>query len=65
MILRGYRVTGPQANRYFDFEFVRLIGSGNCCVTNPNPGADTGLRGVTLCSVDHDSQAEATRCGPA
>lgn len=67
VILRGYRVTGAQAQRYFDFEFVNLQTSGNCCTSTPQT-VDTGLRGIKICDVDHDLsglppiQAAAAKC---
>ena len=59
--LLGFRMTGPESGRYFDFEFVELVASGNCC--SPAPAVDTGIRGVRLCAVDHDTQPGATDAG--
>lgn len=59
VILRGYRITGAEALRYFDFEFTRITRSGNCCLP---AGIDTGVRGVRICSVDHDIRPTITRC---
>lgn len=64
--LWGFQVTGDASERYFDFEFVDLVTSGNCC--SPVPEVDTGLRGITLCDVDHDGsglpplEAAAAKC---
>lgn len=59
VILRGFRVTGPEAGRYFDFEFTRITRTGNCCFAT---GLDTGVRGVRICSIDHDTRPTVTRC---
>ena len=61
--LRGYKVTGPNSSRYFDFEFTNIQISGICCDSTPN--GDTGTRVITLCAVDHDSASitAANRCG--
>jgi hypothetical protein len=67
VVLRGYRATGPESDRYLDFEFTDIMLSGTCCVSAPVNGADTGARGVKLCEVDHDFQAGSTiasRCVP-
>lgn len=61
VILRGFDVTGPQAGRYFDFEFVDLQLSGTCCVQAAPGGIDTGIRGVKICAVDHDENMSAAR----
>lgn len=58
VILRGYKVNGAQTSRYFDFEFVHMIRSGNCCVP---AGIDTGLYGLRLCGIDHDART-SVRC---
>ncbi len=60
--LRGWRVTGLAALRYFDFEFTDLTLEGTCCTAD---GVDTGIRGIKLCAVDHDTQpggGPAARC---
>lgn len=62
VILRGYRVTGPEAGRYLDLEFTSLIGSGRCCPVDGSAVVDGGVRTVRLCSVDHDPLSVATRC---
>lgn len=59
VILRGYKVTGAQSSHYFDLEFTRITRSGNCCLS---AGIDTGVRGVRICSVDHDNRPTITRC---
>jgi Flp pilus assembly protein TadG len=59
VILRSYDLTIGQQNRYFDMEFQNLILEGNCCSSAPN---DFGIKGVKLCSVDHDPIPIATRC---
>ena len=61
VILRGYKSTGAQHMRFFDFEFIDLQASGTCCSAIP-PNADLGVRAVKICAVDHDSQVVATRC---
>ena len=50
--LWDFEVKGPAGGRYFDFEFINLVTSGNCCA--PAPEIDTGLRGIKICAVDHD-----------
>ena len=50
--LWGFRLTGNQANRYFDFEFVPGIVSGPCCDPTPD---QTDIKAVQLCAVDHDT----------
>lgn len=50
VVLKGFKVTGAESERYFDFEFRHVTLSGRCC-------APTGLgnvRGLVLCGVDHD-----------
>lgn len=59
VILRGYRVTGAESQRYFDFEFTRITRAGNCC--RPT-GLNTGVFGLRLCGIDHDPRTAATRC---
>ena len=60
--LRGFEVSGAEADRYFDLEFTTLMGKGRCC-TKPGAGMqDGGVRVVRLCSVDHDPISETTRC---
>ncbi len=61
VILRGYKVTGTQDQRYFDFEFESIQISGSCCSAFP-VNQDLGARAVRLCAVDHDTQEVATRC---
>lgn len=66
VILRGFEVNGAESRRYFDFDFVDLQLSGNCCISTAPSGVDTGIRGIKICAVDHDtkaSQTVATRCG--
>ena len=67
VVLRDFDATGPEANRWLDFEFTDIMLSGTCCVSEPVNGVDTGARGVKLCEVDHDFQAGSTiasRCVP-
>jgi hypothetical protein len=66
VILRGYKVTGPESDRYFDFEFINLVTSGTCCASSV-PAVDTGIRVVKLCNVDHDTSGLTIekRCGQA
>lgn len=59
VILRGYRVTGPETMRYLDLEFTRITTSGNCCLP---AGQTTGVFGLRLCGIDHDARSAATRC---
>ena len=65
--LRGWKITGPEKGRFFDFSFTEIILSGPCCSSEPPNGVDTGVRGVGLCAVDHDPTPidAATRCGPS
>jgi hypothetical protein len=60
--LWGFQLTGNEADRFFDFEFVRGVATGVCCETNPN---QTDVKAVQLCAVDHDNSglSEAQRCG--
>lgn len=67
VVLRGFRATGPESDRYLDFEFTDIMLSGTCCEPAPVNGVDTGARGVKICEVDHDFQAGqtiASRCAP-
>lgn len=59
--LWGFRLTGSQATRYFDFEFVPGIASGPCCDPTPN---QTDIKAVQLCAADHDTSSLtlAQRC---
>ncbi|MFA5891311.1 MAG: hypothetical protein WDA27_10265 [Actinomycetota bacterium] len=57
--LRNFRVTGPEALRYFDFEFTKVTVTGNCCTAT---GRDTGVYGARICAVDHDPVSAAVRC---
>ena len=61
VILRGYKVNGPESQRYFDFEYTDIQVSGTCCAAFA-PNQDLGVRAVKLCAVDHDTQDVATRC---
>jgi hypothetical protein len=59
--LWGFRLTGGDNGRYFDFEFVPGIASGPCCDPSPN---QTDIKAVSLCAVDHDTSGltQAQRC---
>ncbi|MGH2728415.1 MAG: TadE/TadG family type IV pilus assembly protein [Actinomycetota bacterium] len=59
--LWGFRLTGADSSRYFDFEFVPGIATGPCCDTSPN---QTDIKAVQLCAVDHDVSGltPAQRC---
>ena len=57
LVLRGYDINGPEADRYFDFEFVDAIASSAGDV-----GETGGLgtpKGVKICGVDHDGDTSA------
>jgi hypothetical protein len=64
LILRGFRVTGAEDTRYFDFEFKNVISSGPCCAKTGGLGMPPG---ISICEVDHDgdmSDAQINaRCG--
>ena len=64
LILRGYRIVGPEAQRYFDFEFKNVISTGPCCSKTGGLGSVPGFR---ICEVDHDGDMSAAtiaaRCG--
>jgi Flp pilus assembly protein TadG len=47
--LVDYRLTGNQADRYFDVIFTNSVVSGPCCSQN---GIDTGVRAIRICDVD-------------
>lgn len=57
--LRDFRVSGPEALRYFDLEFTKVTVTGNCCTAT---GLDTGVYGLRMCTVDHDPISAAVRC---
>lgn len=60
VIVRGYNVTGAEEDRYFDVEFYNAVLSGSCCADQGEPGSALT---TTICAVDHDDVATATRCG--
>lgn len=64
LILRGFKVTGAESTRYFDFEFKNVISSGKCCAKTGGLGSQPGFR---ICEVDHDGDMSAAtiaaRCG--
>ena len=57
--LHGFLVTGAEEDRYFDFEFVKLTRPGRCCELT---GVDTGVKGMRLCTVDHNKDSDITAC---
>lgn len=59
--LWGFKLTGSQHERYFDFEFIPYLASGPCCDTSPN---QTDIKAVQLCAVDHDNSGltDEQRC---
>jgi hypothetical protein len=64
-ILRGYLLIPDQAqgrSPYLDLEFRNVVAQGGCCHTGV---PDTGVRGVRICSIDHDSVSAADRCTSA
>jgi hypothetical protein len=65
VILRGFNLgsTGNTTETYFDFEFTNSIVQGPCCELNPQ-NADTGVLGLKLCSVDHDTTDASVHCTP-
>lgn len=60
--LHGFQVSGTEAGRYLDLEFVTLTAKNQCCVKPGVPAIDAGIRAVRLCSADHDPISESTRC---
>ena len=60
--LWDYQNTGTNEQRYFTYEFLELLIDGPCCGASPVGGVDTGVRGIRLCAVDHDSQSLSDRC---
>jgi hypothetical protein len=64
LILRGYRSSGAQSDRYFDFEFKDVISTGPCCAKT---GGLNTPKGIRICEVDHDGSTSdaviAARCG--
>lgn len=56
--LMDYRLV-PANAAYMDFEFINLLLEGDCCTSTPN---NTGIKGVRICSVDHDPQSIVSRC---
>ena len=61
LILRGYKSTGNENDRYLDVEFYDAIIQGGCC---SNTGISTGTLVTKICAVDHDADGvtEADRC---
>jgi hypothetical protein len=57
LTLRGFRNTGPENARYFDFEFVDAIASAAGDVTETG-GLGTP-KGIKICAVDHDGDTSA------
>jgi hypothetical protein len=57
LFLRGYQITGQEADRYFDFEFVDAIASSAGDVSETG-GLGTP-KGVKICGVDHDGDTSA------
>lgn len=59
--LWGFKLTGSQDARYFDFEFVPGIANGPCCDPTPD---QTDIKAVQICAVDHDTSGltQAQRC---
>ena len=59
--LWGFKLTGAQDARYFDFEFVPGIANGPCCDPSPD---QTDIKAVALCAIDHDNSGLTTtqRC---
>lgn len=67
VILRGFKMTGAESERYFDFSFVPMNVEGGCCLETPPLGFDSKLRVVFICGIDHDNAPAltvASRCGP-
>lgn len=46
--------TSGQAERYFDFEFVKIFLDGLELSAAPPDGIDRGARSIKLCGMDHD-----------
>lgn len=61
VILREFKVTGPESDRYFDLEFSDIQLAGPCC---DDEGVWTGALNLRICSVDHDPQTLESRCTP-
>lgn len=64
LVLRGYEITRPESDRYFDFEFLDAIASSAGDVVEEG-GLGTP-KGVKICAVDHDGDTSdatiAARC---
>lgn len=65
VILRGWNLgaAGITTLTYFDLEFTDSIVQGPCCLASAQ-NADTGIKGIKICSVDHDPGDVSLHCTP-